>query len=42
MHTVTHMPIAKQRLGKHIPEINLSMIEGRPLLDNRPINMHYC
>jgi hypothetical protein len=38
---VTHMLIARQRLGKHIPEVTLSTIEGHPLLGNGPINTHY-
>jgi hypothetical protein len=37
---VTHMPFGRQRLGKHIPKITLSTIEGHPLLGNGPINMH--
>jgi hypothetical protein len=28
------MPIARQRLGKHIPEVTVSTIEGHPLLGN--------
>jgi hypothetical protein len=36
--SVTHMNIARQRLGKHIPEVTLSIIEGHPLLGNGPIN----
>jgi hypothetical protein len=31
------MAIDKQRLGKHIPEVTLSTIEGYPLLHNGPI-----
>jgi hypothetical protein len=34
------MPIARQRLGKHIPDVTLSTIEVHPLPGNRPINMH--
>jgi hypothetical protein len=34
------MPIARQRLGEHIPEVRFSTIEGHPLLGNGPINMH--
>jgi hypothetical protein len=34
------MPIVRQRLGKHIPEVKLSTIEEHPLLGNRSINMH--
>jgi hypothetical protein len=37
---VTHMPIARQRLGKHIPEITFSTIQGHPLRGNGPINTH--
>jgi hypothetical protein len=40
LHIVKHMPIAKQRLGEHIPEVTLSKIEGYPLLDNGPIITH--
>jgi hypothetical protein len=36
---VTYMPIARQRFGKHIPEVTLSTI-GHPLLGNGTINMH--
>jgi hypothetical protein len=32
------MSIARQRLGKHIPEFTLSKIEEYPLLGNGPIN----
>jgi hypothetical protein len=35
---VTHMPIARQRLGKHIPQVTLSTIEEHPLLSNGTIN----
>jgi hypothetical protein len=35
-----HMAIARQRLGKHIPEITLSTIGGYPLLGNETINTH--
>jgi hypothetical protein len=28
------MPIARQRLGKHVPEVMLSTIEEYPLLGN--------
>jgi hypothetical protein len=34
------MPIVRQRLDKHIPEVTLSTIVGHPLLGNGPINMH--
>jgi hypothetical protein len=36
---VTYIPIARQRLGKHIPAKCAHATEGRPLLDNGPINM---
>jgi hypothetical protein len=39
-HIVTYMPIARQRFGKHIPEVTLSTIEGHPLLGNEPLNTH--
>jgi hypothetical protein len=28
------MPVSRQRLGKHIPEVTLSTIEGHPSLGN--------
>jgi hypothetical protein len=34
------MPVVRQWLGKHIPEVTLSIIEGNPLLGNGPINTH--
>jgi hypothetical protein len=34
-----HIPIARQRLVKHIPEVTISTI-GHPLLGNGLINMH--
>jgi hypothetical protein len=37
---VTHVPIARQRLGKHISEVTLSKIEGHLSLGNGPINTH--
>jgi hypothetical protein len=37
---VTHMPLARQRLGKHIPEVTLSTTEGHPLLGKGPIKTH--
>jgi hypothetical protein len=37
---VTHVPIARQRLGKHIPEVTFSAI-GHPFLANGPIYMHF-
>jgi hypothetical protein len=36
---VTHMTIARQRIGKHSPGVTLSTI-GHSLLDNGPINTH--
>jgi hypothetical protein len=36
---VMHMHIARQRIGKHIPEVTLPTI-GHPLLSNGPINTH--
>jgi hypothetical protein len=37
---MTHMTIARQRLGKHIPNVTLPTIEGHSLLGNEPINTH--
>jgi hypothetical protein len=34
IHIVTNMTIATQRFGKHVPEVTLSTVEGRLLLDN--------
>jgi hypothetical protein len=34
---VTHTTITRQRLGKNIPEVKFSTIEGHPLLGNGPI-----
>jgi hypothetical protein len=39
VYNVTCTPIARQRLGKHIPAKRKSATEGRPLLGNRPLNM---
>jgi hypothetical protein len=40
LHTVMCIPIATQRLGKHIPAIHVqATIEGHPLLGNRAVNM---
>jgi hypothetical protein len=39
-HIVMYMPIARQRLGKHIPEVILSTIDGYLLLGKGPINTH--
>jgi hypothetical protein len=38
MDIVTHNTIARQRLGKLVPEVTLSTIEGRQLLCNGSIN----
>jgi hypothetical protein len=35
---VTHMTIARQLLGKNIPEVSLSTMERYPLLGNKPMN----
>jgi hypothetical protein len=35
---VTCIPIARQRLGKHIPAKHTRATEGRPLLGNGPVN----
>jgi hypothetical protein len=40
VNIVTHMTIARQQLGKHIPEVTLSTIEGYALLGNGPINTY--
>jgi hypothetical protein len=40
INIVIHMIIAMQRLGKCIPYVMLSTIEGHPLLGNEPINIH--
>jgi hypothetical protein len=38
---VTHMTIARQRLGKHIPGVTLSKIEGQSrILNNRRSVFH--
>jgi hypothetical protein len=37
---VTHMVIARQRRGKHIPGVTLATVEGLPLLGNEPKNTH--
>jgi hypothetical protein len=34
------MSIARQRLGKHIPEVTFSTIEGNQLLGNGSISTH--
>jgi hypothetical protein len=39
-YIVTHIPDTGQRLGKHIPEVLLSTIEGCPLLSNEPMSTH--
>jgi hypothetical protein len=41
-YIVTHMTIARQRLGKNIPAVTVSTIlEGHPLLSNESIYTHY-
>jgi hypothetical protein len=35
---LTHMTITRQRLGKHIPEVMLSTVEGHSLPDNWSLN----
>jgi hypothetical protein len=35
---VTCIPIARQRLSKHIPAKRTHVTEGRPLLGNGPVN----
>jgi hypothetical protein len=40
LYIVTHMSIARQQLGKHIPEVTLSTIERHQLADNGYINTH--
>jgi hypothetical protein len=40
LNIVTHMPIARQRFNKHIPETYTLNKEGRPLLGNGRINTH--
>jgi hypothetical protein len=37
LNIVTHMTIARQRLGKRIPELTLSIIVGRPLLGSESL-----
>jgi hypothetical protein len=32
------MTIDRQRLGKHIPEVTLSIVEGHPLLGNESLD----
>jgi hypothetical protein len=34
---VTHMTIARQRIGKHISEVTLSTVEGYPLLGSKSL-----
>jgi hypothetical protein len=38
-YIVTHITIARQRLGMSNPEVTLSAIEWHPLLDKEPIKM---
>jgi hypothetical protein len=40
IYIVTHMPIVRQRLGKNIPEVMLSTVEGHLLLGNEPTNTY--
>jgi hypothetical protein len=40
INIVTHMTIARQRLGKYIPGVTLSTVEGYPSLGNGIINTH--
>jgi hypothetical protein len=40
LYIVTHMPIARQQLCKHILEVTFSTVEGNRLLGNGPINTH--
>jgi hypothetical protein len=35
------MTIGRQKLGKNIPEITFSTIEGHPLMGNETVNMHF-
>jgi hypothetical protein len=35
IHSVTHMTIARQRFGKHIPEVTQSTDEGLTLLGSK-------
>jgi hypothetical protein len=37
-YTVTCIPIARQRLGKHIPAKHTGATEGGPLIGNEPVN----
>jgi hypothetical protein len=41
LHIVTCIPIARQRLGKHIPATQEQATIGYPLLCNRPVNTHF-
>jgi hypothetical protein len=40
LYIVTHVPIDRQRLGKHIPGFTLSTPEGPPLLVNGPMSTY--
>jgi hypothetical protein len=37
---LTDWAIARKRIDKHVPTNPHPTIEGRPLLDNRPVNIH--
>jgi hypothetical protein len=39
LYIVMCIPIARQRLGKHISVKCMRATEGRPLFGNRPINL---
>jgi hypothetical protein len=36
-HTVTNITIARQRFGKHIPEVTQSTVEGPPSLGSKSL-----
>jgi hypothetical protein len=38
---VTDWAVARRRIGKHVPNNPHPTIEGRPLLGNRPVNIHH-
>jgi hypothetical protein len=40
IYIVTCIPIARQRVGKHIPATHANAIIGRLLLGNGPVNTH--
>jgi hypothetical protein len=39
-NNVTCIPIARQRLYKHVPAKQMHATEGHPLLGNGPVNTH--